>query len=92
MKQQRNMFQMKEKDKTPEEELRKVEISNSPDKEFKVLIIKMLNNLGRKMDEHSDKFNKELENTKMNQRDLKNIKTGIKDTLEGIYSRLNDTE
>ena len=84
MKQQRNMFQMKEKDKTPEEELRKVEISNSPDKEFKVLIIKMLNNLGRKMDEHSDKFNKELENTKMNQRDLKNIKTGIKDTLEGI--------
>ena len=62
------MFQLKERDKTPEEGLRKVEINNSPDNEFKIRIIKKLNKLGRKVDEYSDKFNKDLGNIKKNQR------------------------
>ena len=62
------MFQLKERDKTPEERLRKVEINNSPDNEFKIRIIKKLNKLGRKVDEYSDKFNKDLGNIKKNQR------------------------
>ena len=33
------MFQMKEEDKTPEEELSEVEISNLHNQEFKVMII-----------------------------------------------------
>ena len=37
-------------------------------------------------------FNKELENIKNNQKQMKNIITEIKDTLEGINCRLNDTE
>ena len=37
-------------------------------------------------------FNKELENIKNNQKQVKNIITEIKDTLEGINCRLNDTE
>ena len=41
MRQQRNMFQTKEQDKIPEE-LSEVQIRNCPDKEFKVMIIKML--------------------------------------------------
>ena len=53
MRSQRNRFQMKEQDKTPEEELNGVEVSNLPDKEFKVMVIKMLTELGRRMDEHS---------------------------------------
>ena len=36
------MFQMKELDKTPEEELSEMEISSLPDKEFKVMVLKML--------------------------------------------------
>ena len=52
---------MKEKDKNPEEELNEVEINNLSSKEFKVNIIKILNGL-RRMDEHSEKFNKELKN------------------------------
>ena len=39
-----------------------MEISNLPDKEFKVLVIKMLTKLGGRMDEHSENFNKETEN------------------------------
>ena len=37
---QKIMFQTKEKDKTPEEELSEVEIGNLPKKEFRVEIIK----------------------------------------------------
>ena len=41
MKLQRNMLQTKESDKIPEDELSKVKISNLPNKEFKITIIKM---------------------------------------------------
>ena len=50
MKRQRNTFQTKQ-DKTSEKELNKTEISNLPAKEFKVIIIKMLTELGRRIDE-----------------------------------------
>ena len=53
------MFQMKEQYQTPKEELSKLEI-NLSNEEFKVMIIKMLNELRKRMDEHSEKFNKEL--------------------------------
>ena len=44
------------------------------------------------MDEHSEKFNKELENIKKSQTELKNTLTEIKNTLERSDSRLNNTE
>lgn len=37
-----------------------MEISNLPDKELKVMVIKMLSDLRRRMDEYSENFNKEL--------------------------------
>ena len=46
---QKNTFQMKEQDKTPEEELREVEIINLLKKDFKVIDIKILSQLERKM-------------------------------------------
>ena len=61
------MFQIKEQDKYSEKELNKTEISSLPDKEFKVMVIRMLTELGRRMDEYSENFNKELENIKKNQ-------------------------
>ena len=42
---------MKEQNKTSEEEISKVEIGNLPNKEFKVMIIKMVKELGRRMDQ-----------------------------------------
>lgn len=38
---------MKKQDKTLEEELSKVELGNQPDKEFRVVIIKMIKELKR---------------------------------------------
>ena len=52
------MFQTKEQDKTTEEEHSEVEISNLPNKEFNLIIIKMLNEVRRRIDEHSEKLNK----------------------------------
>ena len=49
------MFQMKKQDKTPRE-LNEVEISNLPNKEFKVMIIMMFKELRRKMNEVSKKL------------------------------------
>lgn len=48
---------MKEEAKTPEEELSDVKISNLLDKEFKVMIVKVLIELKRKMEEHSENEN-----------------------------------
>ena len=50
------MFQTKEQDKTPEEGLSEVEIDNLPEKEFRVMIIKMIKELGRTMDAQSEKL------------------------------------
>lgn len=46
-----------------QKELKKMEISNLPNKEFKVRIIKMIKEIKRRLDEESKKlkvFNKEL--------------------------------
>lgn len=48
---------MKEQDKTSEK-LNEVEISSLPDTKFKATTIKMLKELRREMDEHSEKFNR----------------------------------
>ena len=41
MKRQRTKYQMKEKDKTPEKQLNEVELGNLPEKEFRIMIVKM---------------------------------------------------
>ena len=45
MRKQRNMAHMKEQIKTPEKELKEMEISNLSDAEFKKLVIRMLEEL-----------------------------------------------
>ena len=44
------------------------------------------------LEEHSETFNKELENIKNNQSELKNTITEMKNVLEGIDSRTRDKE
>ena len=53
-----------------------MEISTLSDKVLMVVIIKMLTKLRRRMDKQN--FNKESENIKENQTELKNTVTGIK--------------
>ena len=62
---QRRMYHMKEQSKASEKELNKMETSNLPDAEFKALVIRMLNELGRRIEELSENFNEEIEDIKM---------------------------
>ena len=90
------MFQMKEQDKIPEEELSDMEIGNLREEEFRVMIVKMIQELGKRMDEQSEKlqeiFSKELGKIKNNQTELKNTITEMKNILEGINSRINEAK
>ena len=58
---------MKEQYKTPEE-LSEVEIGNLPEKEFRVMIVKMIQDLGKRMEAQMEKiqemFDKDLEKLK----------------------------
>ena len=42
------MYQMKEQDKIPEKQLNEVEIGNFPEKEFRIMIVNMIQDLDRK--------------------------------------------
>ena len=48
------------------------DISSLPDKEFKEVVIRMLSRLGRRKEELSENFNKDLENIRKNKSELKN--------------------
>ena len=67
-----DMYQMKEQDKTPEKQLNEVEIGNLPEKEFRIMIVKMIQDLGKKLEAKIKKmqemFNKDLEKQKNKQR------------------------
>ena len=50
MRQQRNLFQTKEQDKNHEEQLSEMQIGNLPGKEFRVMIVKMIQDLRNRME------------------------------------------
>ena len=72
VKKQRAIYQMKEQDKTPEKQLNEVEIGNLPEKEFRIMVVKMIQDLGIRMETKIEKmqemFNKDLEELKNKQR------------------------
>ena len=63
---------MKEQDKTPEKQLNEVEIGNLPEKEFRIMTVKMIQDLGKKMEAKvemmQEMFDKNLEKLKNKQR------------------------
>ena len=58
---------MKEQNKTPGENPNEMDVSNTPDKEFKTTVLKMLSKLSRRMEQHRMNFNKALENKRTSQ-------------------------
>ena len=96
MKRQRAMYHMKEQDKTPEKQLNEVEIGNLPEKEFRIMIMKMIQDLGKRMEAKIKKmqgmFNKDLEELKNKKTEMNNTITEMKTTLERISSRITEAE
>ena len=73
---------MKDQYRTSEKELSGTEISNLTDKVFKEIVIRLLIELRRRMDAISKNFNKDIENMKKNQSELKNTVTEIRNTQQ----------
>ena len=63
---------MNEQGKNPPDQTNEEEIGNLPEKEFRVMIVKMIQNLGNSMEAWIEKiqemFNKDLEELKKKQR------------------------
>ena len=68
MKKQKVMSQMKGQDKTPEKQLYEVEIGNIPEKEFRIMIVKTIQDLRKRMKANTEKmqemFTKDLQELK----------------------------
>ena len=60
-------------------------------RDFKVAVIKILTGLEKRMEDLSETLNKETENIKKNQSEMKNSITKIKSTL-GRINRLDEAE
>ena len=67
MKSQKDMSQNKGQDKTPERQLNEVEIGILPEKEFRITIVKMMQDLGGIMEKRQEMFSKDLEELKNKQ-------------------------
>ena len=97
MKKQRNTQQVKEHDKCPPNQKKEEEIGSLPEKEFRIMIVKMIQNFENKMElqinsleirieKMQEKFNKDLEEIKKSQSIMNNAISEIKNTLEGTNS------
>ena len=68
MRQQNNRSQMKEQGKNLQHQINEEEIGNLPEKEFRVMRVKMIQNLKNRMEAWTEKtqemFNKDLEELK----------------------------
>ena len=83
---------MKEQGKNPPDQTNEEEIGSAPEKEFKVMIIKMIQNLGNTMGKIQETFNKDLEELKSNETMMNNTINEIENSLEGINSRITEAE
>ena len=89
MKRQRNTQQVKEQDKCPPNQTREEETGNLPEKEFRIMIVKRIQNLENKMElqinslearieKMQEMFNKDLEEIKKSQYIMNNAINEIK--------------
>ena len=92
MRRQRDTQQMKEQGKNPPDQTNEEEIGRLPEKEFKVMTVKMIQNLGNRMEKIQETFNKDLEELKSKQTMMNNTINEIKNSLEGINSRIAKAE
>ena len=103
MKRKRNTQQVKEPEKCPPSQTKEEEIGNLPEKEFRIMIIKMVQNLASKVElqinsletkieKMQEMFNKDLEEIKKTQLKINTAVNEIKKTLEGTKNRTTETE
>ena len=83
---------MKEQTRNTEVQINEEEIGKLPEKEFRVMTVKMTKILEDKMKKMQESINKDLERLKNEHTETNNTITEIKNTLEGINSRISEAE
>ena len=78
--------------KNPPDQTNEEEIGSLPEKEFRVLIVMMIQNLGNGMEKIKETFNKDLEELNSKQTMMNNTINEIKNSLEGINGRITEAE
>ena len=98
MKRQRIRVQMKEQGRNSQDQINEEEITTLPEREFRIMIVKMLQRLENRMEKMQEAFNtvntitKDMKEIKNKQTEMNNTITEIKNTLEGTNSRITETE
>ena len=90
MKRQKNTTQMKEQTRNTEVQINEEEIRKLPEKQFRIMIVKMIKNIENKMQKMQKSINKDLEELK--NKHTNNTIPEIKNTLQGINSRISEAE
>ena len=75
---------MKEQTRNTEVQINEEEIGKLPEKEFRMMTVKMIKNLENKIEKMQESINKDLEELKNKHTETNNTITEIKNTLEGI--------
>ena len=83
---------MKGQTRNTEVQINKEEIGKLPEKEFRIMIVKMIKNLENKMEKMQVAINKDLEELRNKHTETNNTITEIKNTLEGINSRISEAK
>ena len=101
MKRQRNIQKLKKHETNPLNQTKEEEIGSLSEKEFRIMIVKMIQNLENKIElqinrletrieKMQEMFNKDLEEIKKSQSVMKNAVTEIKSILEGTNNRITE--
>ena len=90
MKRQINTTQMKEKTRNREVQINEEEIGKLPEKEFRIMKVKIIKNLENRIEKMQESINKNLKELKNKYTEINRTITDIKNTLEGINSRISE--
>ena len=83
---------MKEQSRNAKVQINEEEIGKIPEKEFRIMIVKMIKNLENRVEKMQDSINKNLDELKNKHTETNNTITEIKNTLERINSRISEAE
>ena len=83
---------MNEQGKNPPDQTNEEEIGSLPEKEFRVMIVNMIQNPGNRIEKIQEMSNKDLAKLKSKQTMMNNTIDEIKNSLEGINSRITEAE
>ena len=92
MKRQINNTQMKEQTRNTEVQINEEEIGKLPEKEFRIMIVKVTKNLENRVEKMQESIKKDLEKLKNKHTETNNTVPEIKNTLKGINSRISEAE